>query len=489
MVFDRDTFHCKLGISARLVDPDKKEFVYLVLDATNVGAISLSGSENVPLNVANALIKQARCATAADIVSLHFTLTQEVHVVVPISALQQRPPTVTDIDTLLQLGRCDTLTVYVPSDFVDQKSLQDLCEALDQGAIKPSERHLKTLYRGAGGKVITCLDDLWHLERQDSPPPYDPSTVAGASNSELARQSDQRVSTDLRARGKRRTASPASDRNPSKRQSLSDKAAPEPWEFAFATLSAEVATLREQVKQPRRTPGVDAGTQTDSFIEHEPESCLASNPRHSSPSQTSTVENTTEDRLLMAEDRLLDEQNRRAQLDEKVDHINKQIRQELENECFELQCTTEILSSRVDDLQHDLRQETRNILAAKALDLHVKLEGLIDSRIDDFEKAAREKFDQHEKQMKQELESECSGVQSVVGHLETRVDDMENGVQDGLRQEFEKDIETKGLDLQVKLEEFVEHRLEDVEVAVKNDVRMALENAGCKFSIDFCWSE
>lgn len=92
-------------------------------------------------------------------------------------------------------------------------------------------------------------------------------------------------------------------------------------------------------------------------------------------------------------------------------------------------------------------------------------------------------------QIRQELESECFGLQHVVEHLETRVNDMEAGVQDDLRQEFKESIDAKALDVQVKLEEFIEHRLEDVEEIVKNDVRMAFENASCKFKIDLGWSE
>lgn len=92
-------------------------------------------------------------------------------------------------------------------------------------------------------------------------------------------------------------------------------------------------------------------------------------------------------------------------------------------------------------------------------------------------------------QIRQELESECFGLQSAVENLESRVDDLESCLQDDLRQEFQEDIDAKASDLQVKLEEFIERRLEDVEEVVKHDVRMAFENASCKFKIDLGWSE
>ncbi|KAG9650869.1 hypothetical protein KCU64_g8914, partial [Aureobasidium melanogenum] len=416
MVFHQDTFHCKLSTSVHLVDTDKeKESVYLVLDATNIRAICLPKSEDVPLNVVNAFIKQARCVTATDIVSLQFTLKQKVHLIVPKSALQKRPSTITDVDTLLRLGQCDTFTVYVPSDSINQRRLPDLCEALDQGATKPSDRHIKSLYGGAGSKVITCLGDLWTLNRPENPPPYDPSTAPGATDSEPTSHSDFRDTRNPRKHGKRRTTSPIPRQTPPKRQLLAEKVVQQPWEVAFAALSAEFATLREQLQQLQRAPGVDAGTQTDPFEEHAPASCSVPDPHCSSPSQASTVENTTEDRLLMVEDSTADGHKQLALLAEKVDHKDKQIRQELEIECF--------------------------------------------------------------------------GLQSAVENIESRVDDLESGLQDDLRQEFEEHVNAKTLDLQVKLEEFIEHRLEDVEEVVKHDVRMALENASCKFKIDLGWSE
>ncbi|KAH0376808.1 hypothetical protein KCU92_g9597, partial [Aureobasidium melanogenum] len=416
MVCDQDTFHCKLSTSVHLVDPEKdKESVYLVLDATNVGAICLPKSEDVPLNVTNAFIKQARCVTATDIVSLQFTLKQKVHLIVPKSALRKRPSTITDIDNLLRLGQCDTFTIYISSKYINQGGLPDLCKALDQGAIKPSDRHIKSLYGGAGSKVITCLDDLWTFNQPENPPPYDPLTAPGAIDSESTSQSDSRDTSNSRKRGKRRIASPVPRQTPPKRQLLTERAVPEPWELAFAALSAEFTTLREQLQQLQRAPGVDAGTQTDPFVGHAPGSCSVPDPHCSSPSQASTVENTIEDRLLMVEDSILEEQKQRALLDEKLNHTDKQIRHELEVECF--------------------------------------------------------------------------GLQSAVENLESRVDDLESCLQDDLRQEFKEDIDAKASDLQVKLEEFIERRLEDVEEVVKHDVRMAFENASCKFKIDLGWSE
>lgn len=88
-------------------------------------------------------------------------------------------------------------------------------------------------------------------------------------------------------------------------------------------------------------------------------------------------------------------------------------------------------------------------------------------------------------QIKKELELETFSLNFLIEDLNSRVCDLENDLQDDLRKEFEEAIETKGSDLQVKLEDFIENKLEDVEEIVKQDVRIALGNAKYDFSIEF----
>jgi hypothetical protein len=88
-------------------------------------------------------------------------------------------------------------------------------------------------------------------------------------------------------------------------------------------------------------------------------------------------------------------------------------------------------------------------------------------------------------QIKHELELETFSLNFLIEDLNTRMTDLENDLQDDLRKEFEEGIETKGSDLQVKLEDFIENKLEDVEEIVKQDVRIALGNAKYHFSIEF----
>jgi hypothetical protein len=66
------------------------------------------------------------------------------------------------------------------------------------------------------------------------------------------------------------------------------------------------------------------------------------------------------------------------------------------------------------------------------------------------------------------------------------MDDLEYELQDNLREEFIEGIDKKGMDLQIKLEEFIERRLEDVEEVVKQDLSNVLENGTC--SIQLGWT-
>jgi hypothetical protein len=121
MGYDQETFNCKLIATARSVDSNKNMSVYLILDATNVKAISLHSNSEVPPNIAKEFVKQARFTAAAELVSLQLTLTQNVPLVVPDLTLRYKLSTVEDIDTLLRLGRCEAFTVYVPLDSVLKK--------------------------------------------------------------------------------------------------------------------------------------------------------------------------------------------------------------------------------------------------------------------------------------------------------------------------------------------------------------------------------
>jgi hypothetical protein len=265
--YDQDTFSCKLIATARSVDSNKNISVYLILNATNIKAISLHSDTEVPPNVAQEFVKQARCTVAAKLASLHLALTQNVLRVVPDLTLRHKASAVKGIDTLLRLGRCEAFTVYVPLDSANRGCLATLCDTLDQRVVKSAERFISTLYAGAGHKIVTHIDQRWSPNPPRSPPPYEFSRALGANNHEVTSQSVPQFSNGSVGKGKRRLMSPDSEQIPSKRQSFTQKAALEPWRLPLAAqgaqlaaLHAELSTLRQDMQRLQRAPHVDAGT-------------------------------------------------------------------------------------------------------------------------------------------------------------------------------------------------------------------------------------
>lgn len=331
MVLEGSLFHCKLSTPARSIDAAneiRKTAVYLFLDASHVQSLEICDNEEevIPSCVRSALIKQGSSTSADDLVSIRFVLKDHATFVAPDSLLQKRPSMIEDIEALWRICRLDTFKVYVSSKAVSTRHILALSNSLARGMKPTPEDVINSIYlKPVNSKIVTSLNDLWTLNRPENPPPYDLSTSLGAIDSDPTSQSDSRDISSSRKHGKRRIASPVSRQTPSKRQLLTEKAVPESWELAFAALSAEFAILREQVQQLQRAPVVDAGTQTDPFVDHAPESCSMPDPHYSSPSQASTVENSIEDRLLMVEDSILEEQLRRALSDEKLENTEKQL--------------------------------------------------------------------------------------------------------------------------------------------------------------------
>ncbi|KAI4757273.1 hypothetical protein E4T52_10876 [Aureobasidium sp. EXF-3400] len=432
LILDGDMFYCKLSTSARLIRPAKKVPVYLFLDTGHVDSLKIcdNTTEAIPPSVASDFVERAICTSSDDIVGLQFRLERNAPLFAPDSLLQKRRSTCDEIKNLLRIGQYETFVVYVSTRVIDKVRLSSLCLELAKGTLKPvSEGVIKSLYHpDTTSRVITHLDQLSSLYPQELPP-YDPLTAPGASNDQPSGPIDPTISSSSRGLVRRRSISPDLHQAPSKRQLLTEKAAPEqPWELAIAALGAHIAAqgaqmaalqaelsaLRGEVQQ-QRAPGVDAETQTDHINEHESEIEPEADISYVSHSPASTVEMTTDDRLNIMEGNI-DERFKRS----------------------------EILLGRLDAKLNDSNQE-----------------------------------------IKKELELETFSLNFLIEDLNSRVCDLENDLQDDLRKEFEEAIETKGSDLQVKLEDFIENKLEDVEEIVKQDVRIALGNAKYDFSIEF----
>jgi len=271
LTLEGNTFCCKLSTNARLISPDKKVPVYLFLDAGYVHSLEVcdNQTEVIPRSVASGFVERAVCASLDDIVALQFRLKCDAPLFAPDSLLQKRRSNYDEIKNLLQIGRHETFVVYISSNAIDRKRLSRLCLELSKGTLKPVPKGIiKSLYHpDVSSQVITHLDQLSSLYSQGLPP-YEPSMAIEASHTDL------RPSTQ----GKRRSISPAVHQTPSKRQLLTEKPVVEPWQLAIAAqgaqiaaLSAELSALREQVQQLQRAPVVDAWTQTDPVVEHEPE--------------------------------------------------------------------------------------------------------------------------------------------------------------------------------------------------------------------------
>jgi hypothetical protein len=424
MCFDEKTsFLCKFRTSARLVKPDKKVFIYLMLDARHVQTIeACKDDQAIPHQVTNAFVKQGRCSKSTDIMSLRFVLKRHAPVISPDAALQKRPSICRDMDALLQIGQCALFTVYLPSSTVNKARLTGLCTALadESLTLKYDANVIKTLYAGGGSREILRLDQLWN---SDDPPSYDASTKPGASddtcnlnNSPDSYNLEPTTTTQKRAK-RRRIESPECLEAPTKQKLLASEKIAEPWELAMAAqsvqlaaLSAQLAALRDEMQRP--VPMAHAATQTESVTistPHEPSPQPLQH--HMSPSQASTIENTLEDRITMLEDKLMDEQKQRTLLEEQINT--------------------------------------------------------------------------NDQKLNQTLEMETDGLQVMIRTLDSRVDDLEGDFQHVLKQDLEDNIEQKAWEMRAKLEEYIDFRLEDVEEVVKNDVRVAMETASCRLELDW----
>ncbi|CAD0083681.1 unnamed protein product [Aureobasidium vineae] len=140
-----------------------------------------------------------------------------------------------------------------------------------------------------------------------------------ASDDESTGRSNSELSRSFRVHKKRRISSFGA------RQPLAEESLPERWEVAIAAIRAELWALREE-QQVRCTAVVDPGNKPR-FSPDQVAYC-ASPTDYVSHSQTSTVGDTVEHRLMMAEDAVVKEQKQRALSDANSDYNNDQVRME-----------------------------------------------------------------------------------------------------------------------------------------------------------------
>jgi hypothetical protein len=550
---DGNTFYCKLIASARLNSSAKKVPVYLFLDAGYVDSLEIcdNQTEVIPRSVASAFVERAVCAAPDDIIGLRFRLKCDAPLFAPDSLLKTRRSTCLGIKNLLQIGRHETFIVYMSSSAIDSERLSRLCLELSKGTLRPvPEGIIKSRYHpDTTSRLITHLDQLSSLYSPELPP-YDPSTAPGASNDE-ASQSGPQPPTGSRAHGKRRSVSPAVHQTPSKRQLLTEKPVLEPWQLAIAAqaaqiaaLSAELSALREQVQQLQRAPSVDAGTQTDPVVEHEPETTPetdlvlspvylpAHSPVHSpvyslvySPvyppvfNSQATVEITIDERIIILEENMderltkleqdiVDEQTQRSRLNEKIVQNNQLVcvyqmipsilspAQSLH--LFPSHC--EVSSQSWMFLQRAVKPSTfhgliyhlfpwtrlsSNPMNSSIIYNHSPFKHFPPPPLHQRLSLPQPPTNLPRPQHHRNLDLNTTSLEFLVEELNSRIVDLESDLCDDLRKEFNDSIDEKGSELQIKLEEFCEERLAEVEEIVTHDVRIAFENASCKINLEW----
>jgi len=481
LTFEENTFHCKLSSAVRLAT-SQKVFVYLVLNASQVQDIVVCDVNHIaPPDIVNTFVKQGCCTTQADIMSIRFTLKAHAPLVTPTLALEKRPSSRSAIDALLRLGQCETFEVHVPTGSMKQERLSDLCTALASRALKPSPTEvLKGLYAGSGIKTVTHVDELWPSDTLDRPPAYDEATVAGASTHESSVPSNTRFWRSPTARGKRQI-SPEPRVTPMKRHALSEKATPMTWEAVVAAQAAQLNRLNEQIQaqaaqmaaydtqleimreemqQLRRPLTVNTGSQTEPtpFVSEYPASPCeyhSSTPvpeYHPSPARPVFERCSSQSSLVSQHD-------------------------SSPAPCLASASQASTVEITIEDRLIILEDTLKDTFDDRLVMLEDALKD--EQRI---RETLKRKIGTNDQRIKEKLDVECSGLEHAVTELESRLDDLENDLKDNLRNDL-------SLELQIKLEDFIEFRLEDVEEVVKNDLRMAIENATYNFKMELNWPE
>ncbi|KEQ75069.1 hypothetical protein M436DRAFT_80511 [Aureobasidium namibiae CBS 147.97] len=237
-----------------------------------------------------------------------------------------------------------------------------------------------------------------------------------------------------------------------------------------ALLRLEVSALREQVQQPQRAPGVDVETQSDP-LEYEAVIAAEADLPDEAHTPASTVEDPTHDQFMMFGE-TFDER-----FAENFEELFVQKFEEVFEENFD-----EILDRKFEGRLYRVEMEM--------LDqgpFRWKLEERVGRKIENVRVDLEKKLEDSNKQLtqlKESLDHESNGLQHNIDTLAARVTDLEEGLADDLRKEFNEAIGSQKLDLQVKIEDAVEQRLADVEEIVKQDVRNALENGKTTFNFD-----
>lgn len=324
----RHAFSCKLRVPLKIKSRAKKIYMYLLVEPEKISNLEPQ-YDNVPQDVISTFVTSRHSSSAAGILGLRLSLFTPATVVGPKTTIESKSVAMRRVlDSLLQLGKTDHLHLYFPCGAHDKQRLTSLPIQPKAERIA-SEPIIDTLYAGEGGRILRSWDDLLHLSNQvnppvpnttdasttddpelwDTPPAYDqvaprPPTAFPSKRPKVASSSDtEKPPTKKRVLRHAQSFTTASDLESVSKPSLDDNG---PWKHAIveqlAFMAAQIASMREEIHSKPAVMKVtaDAGVQTvESTQSARSHAEILSSP--APPSTCSTVEDSLEDRLVMAE--------------------------------------------------------------------------------------------------------------------------------------------------------------------------------------------
>lgn len=185
------------------------------------------------------------CSSAEDIVGLHFTLVGPAIIVgpkIPIEPASKISGRV--LEALLELGRCDQITIYFPQHTIDKERLTLLPTQVKSA--QATNTDLNTLYTGNGGRILRSREDVVQPHVLPTEGPADgrlvvedghlgdpvPTYEQAVSSKHLKRSNEAAISPTEQP-AKRQT--PASRQTPPSRQMPSSGQAPSSGETPVTT--------------------------------------------------------------------------------------------------------------------------------------------------------------------------------------------------------------------------------------------------------------
>lgn len=349
--------------------------MYLLFEPRQISSLK-ARIDHIPRDIANFFVMGRHCSSSDDIVALNVSLIEPAGIVGPKAATEPRSlPMRNVVAQFISLGQTDHITIYIPSGTIDERRrLLELPTVFREWS-RPCDSVVSTLYAGKGGRMLHSMADLCgpfgRASEQDTlpldaPPAY--HRVTSESSQALISKRRQRLRSPSHEQPPRKKQ----DReHPGKVPLLTLPASDDAWKRAFAEqlafLTAKVASLEEgRPSTPVQT--VDVGVQTDEATYHATNHSANRSSPH--PSTCSTVGDSLEDRLMMAERQISAIRGEMIRLRDSFKFSTSKrpespvptISQALELKISDILQAYEGLSDEVDELKAGVADEVRDVL-------------------------------------------------------------------------------------------------------------------------------